>query len=70
MVVVLNGYDAIFDALIKHSEAFADRIPLWTEEKILNSELRGKSNIHNQHPHTETFINHTACVVDVFILCG
>jgi len=43
-VVVLNSYEAIFDAFVKHSEAFADRNSVFTEEKVMNHELRGIIN--------------------------
>ena len=41
-VVVLNGYDAIYDALARHGEAFADKLLLWTEVKVTNHDLRGE----------------------------
>jgi len=50
MVVVLNSYDAIYDAMVRHSEAFADRNALFTEEKVINPELRGI--IHSRYNHS------------------
>jgi len=41
MVVVLNGYDTIFGAMVRQSETFADRGSVWTEENVINAERRG-----------------------------
>lgn len=43
MVLILSGYDAIYDAMIRHSEAFADKPLLWIEVKVINQELKGAS---------------------------
>lgn len=42
MVVVLNSYEAIYNAFVRHSEAFADRNELFVE-KVINPDLRGQS---------------------------
>src|SRR6218665_2040884 len=42
LILVLNGREAIVDALVNHGEDFADRCPLWTEEHCLNKQLRGE----------------------------
>src|SRR6218665_1112503 len=44
MVVVLNGYETIFSAFVRHSEAFADRGSAWLEENVINHERRGQSS--------------------------
>ena len=57
MVVVLNSYEAIYDAMVRHSEAFADRNSLFTEEKVMNPELRGQFIRCYQHPRISTLRN-------------
>jgi len=44
LVVVLNGYEAIFDAMVRHSEEFTDRTNLYIEKNVTNHELRGQSH--------------------------
>jgi len=46
LAVVLNGKEAIADAMLKHGEAFADKPGLWTEAKVLNTGLRGWFSLH------------------------
>jgi cytochrome P450 len=41
LVVVLNGYEAIYDAYVKHSEAFANRDSIWIEDNFLNPNKKG-----------------------------
>jgi hypothetical protein len=40
-VVVLNGKEAIYEAFLRQSEAFADRNMGWTEASVLNQDLKG-----------------------------
>jgi long-chain fatty acid omega-monooxygenase len=40
-VIILNSYEAIFDATHRHSEAYADRPPMFTDKKVMNKDLRG-----------------------------
>jgi len=40
-VIILNGKEAILEAFLRQSEAFADRIQFWTESNLLNRNLRG-----------------------------
>jgi len=41
LAVILNGKEAIADAMIRNGEAFADKPGLWTEANLLNKGLRG-----------------------------
>lgn len=43
LAVILNGKEAIADAMMRHGEAFADKPGLWTEATCLNKGLRGRS---------------------------
>lgn len=40
-VIILDGKEAISEAFLRQSEAFADRPEMWTESNILNEDLRG-----------------------------
>jgi cytochrome P450 len=41
LVIILNGKEAISDAFLKKSEAFADRAEFWAERNLFNPNLRG-----------------------------
>ena len=40
-VIILNGKEAILEAFLRQSEAFADKSKFWTETNVLNRKLRG-----------------------------
>ena len=41
LVIILNGKEAISDAFLRNSEAFADRYEFWLEKNVFNLNLRG-----------------------------
>jgi len=41
LVIILNGKEAISDAFLRNSEAFADRIEFWVEKNLFNRDRRG-----------------------------
>jgi hypothetical protein len=40
-VVVLNGWQTIYDAFVKKGIHFADRVPFFVDSQHVNQELRG-----------------------------
>jgi len=47
LAVVLNGHDAIREALVKRSADFAGRIELYAEKVIWNQDLKGLCTKNN-----------------------
>jgi len=41
VVLVINGVDAIYDALVRHSDAFSSKDSVWIEKNITNRDQRG-----------------------------
>jgi len=48
-VVVLNGHETIFSAMVRQSETFAERCSFWTEKNLINAEGRGMSTRCNNN---------------------
>ena len=44
--MVLNGHDAIQDALVKHAADFAGRIPFYSDQHAWNTELIGSFDLY------------------------